>query len=290
MKPAFSDYVRAAFNARPTGMFVPPNWIGLGVFGFLGVLNPGFWIIGLGCELAYLGWLGTHPRFQRLVDGRRLLDERRRWQERLYDLLRKLPQEDQQRYRALQSRCESIIDQQAGAAAVPAGVQEQSEGLARLMWIYLGLLLTRESIKKIMHESASSQEDASQQEIDQIEARIGKLQQRLKQPAVGEDLRKSLTGQIEILQQRLEKRREAAEKLVFLEAELARIEQQVDLLREQAVLSTDPEVVSQRIDQIATTLGGTNQWIRDQQKIYGAMEDLVSEPPPLVVPGRKESQ
>ena len=290
MKPAFSDYVRAAFNARPTGVFVPPNWIGLGVFGFLGVLNPGFWIIGLGCELAYLGWLGTHPRFQRLVDGRRLLDERRRWQERLYDLLRRLPQEDQQRYRALQSRCESIIDQQAGAAAVPAGVQEQSEGLARLMWIYLGLLLTRESIKKIMHESASSQEDASQQEIDQIEARIGKLQQRLKQPAVGEDLRKSLTGQIEILQQRLEKRREAAEKLVFLEAELARIEQQVDLLREQAVLSTDPEVVSQRIDQIATTLGGTNQWIRDQQKIYGAMEDLVSEPPPLVVPGRKESQ
>jgi len=290
MKPAFSDYVRAAFNARPTGVFVPPNWIGLGVFGFLGVLNPGFWIIGLGCELAYLGWLGTHPRFQRLVDGRRLLDERRRWQERLYDLLRRLPQEDQQRYRALQSRCESIIDQQAGAAAVPAGVQEQSEGLARLMWIYLGLLLTRESIKKIMHESASSQEDTSQQEIDQIEARIGKLQQRLKQPAVGEDLRKSLTGQIEILQQRLEKRREAAEKLVFLEAELARIEQQVDLLREQAVLSTDPEVVSQRIDQIATTLGGTNQWIRDQQKIYGAMEDLVSEPPPLVVPGRKESQ
>ncbi|PYS35673.1 MAG: hypothetical protein DMG14_26430 [Acidobacteria bacterium] len=201
MKPAFSDYVRAAFNARPTGVFVPPNWIGLGVFGFLGVLNPGFWIIGLGCELAYLGWLGTHPRFQRLVDGRRLLDERRRWQERLYDLLRRLPQEDQQRYRALQSRCESIIDQQAGAAAVPAGVQEQSEGLARLMWIYLGLLPTRESIKKIMHESASSQEDASQQEIDQIEARIGKLQQRLKQPAVGEDLRKSLTGQIEILQQ-----------------------------------------------------------------------------------------
>ena len=56
------------------------------------------------------------------------------------------------------------------------------------------------------------------------------------------------------------------------------------------MLSTDPEVVSQRIDQIATTLGGTNQWIRDQQKIYGAMEDLVSEPPPLVVPGRKESQ
>src|SRR5262249_61326980 len=82
MKPSFWDYVRAAFNARPAGMFIPPNWIGLGVFGFLGVLNPGFWIIGLGCELGYLGWLGTHPRFQRLGSGGRQLDGRRPWQGR----------------------------------------------------------------------------------------------------------------------------------------------------------------------------------------------------------------
>ena len=32
----FFDYVGAAFNARPFGMFVPPNWIGLGAFGLLG--------------------------------------------------------------------------------------------------------------------------------------------------------------------------------------------------------------------------------------------------------------
>src|SRR5262249_47209609 len=216
MKPGFWDYMRAAFNARPIGMFVPPNWIGLGVFGLLGVLNPGFWIIGIGCELGYLGWLGTHPRFRNLVDGRRLLDERRQWQERLYDLLRRLPPEDQQRYRALQTRCESIVEQQAGPAALPAGVKEQSEGLARLMWIYLGLMLTRESIKKVIHESASSQGDAARDEIAQMGARIAKLQERLKEPTVSEDLRKSLTGQIEILQQRLEKRKEAAEKLVFL--------------------------------------------------------------------------
>src|SRR2546427_8563315 len=108
MKPTFWDYVRSAFNARPMGMFVPPNWIGLGVFGFLGLLNPGFWIIGLGLELAYLGRLATDSRFQRLVEGERLLGERRRWQERLADLIRELPAEDQQRYRALERRCGNI--------------------------------------------------------------------------------------------------------------------------------------------------------------------------------------
>src|SRR6266446_686331 len=110
MKPTFWDYVRSAFNARPIGMFVPPNWIGIGVFGFLGLLNPGFWIIGAGCELAYLGWLATHPRFRQLVDGGKLLGERQRWQERLFDLLRQLRPEDQQRYRTLQGRCEGILD------------------------------------------------------------------------------------------------------------------------------------------------------------------------------------
>jgi len=123
-----------------------------------------------------------------------------------------------------------------------------------------------------------------------MDDRIGKLQQQLKDSAVGEDLRKSLSGQIEILQQRLAKKREAVEKLAFLDAELTRIQEQVELLREQSVLATDPETVSQRIDQVTTTLGGTNQWIQDQQKIYGAMEDLLADPPPLVVPGAKESQ
>jgi len=285
MKMRLGDYIRAAFSARPIGMFVPPNWIGLGTFGLLGVLNPGFWIIGLGCELGYLWWLGTNPRFQRLVDGGQALDERRRWEQRLYDSLTQLPSEDQQRFRSLQKRCESILEQQAGGAGVSQGLQEQGEGLGRLVWIYLRLLLTRESIRKIVRDSTKTQEDSVQ-----MEARMRKIEEQLQQPSISEDLKKSLSGQVDILRQRLEKKREAAEKLVFLDAELTRIEQQVELLREQVVLSTDPETVSQRIDQVTATLGGTNQWIRDQQKIYGAMEDLLADPPPLVVPAQKESQ
>jgi DNA repair exonuclease SbcCD ATPase subunit len=147
-------------------------------------------------------------------------------------------------------------------------------------------LLTREAIRKILRDSTS----ASADDGAHMKERIEKLQQQLQQQSTTEDLRKSLTAQLEILQQRQEKKREAVDKLAFLDAEITRIQEQVELLREQAVLSTDPEVVSQRIDQVTTTLGGTNQWIRDQQKIYGAMEDLLSEPPPLVASGQKESQ
>ena len=80
-------------------------------------------------------------------------------------------------------------------------------------------------------------------------------------------------------------------KHIYIDAELERIQQQVELIREQAALSTDPELLSQRIDEITATLGTTGQWIRDQQQVYGAMEDLLTDPPPLAPDARaRESQ
>ncbi len=278
MKPGLWDYVREAFNARPIGMFIPPNWVGLGVCAFLGLLNPGFWVIGLGLELAYLSVLATNPRFQRLVAASRQWETRRQWQAKVDEIVKQLSVEGQQRYRALEVRCRAILEQQSHLGVVSTGLEAQGEGLGRLLWVYLRLLLTRQAIDRIVRESAAPRDDA-----DRIEERIANLQSRLKEEGLGEELRKSLSGQIEILQQRLEKRREAKEKIAFLDAELTRIQEQVELVREQAVLSTDSETVSQRIDQITTTLGGTTQWITEQQKLYGAVEDLMAEPPSLSV-------
>jgi hypothetical protein len=278
MKPGFSDYLREAFSARPVGMFMPPNWAGLGIFAFLGLLNPGFWVIGIGLELAYLGVLAHNERFQRLVAARRQWENRRQWQSKVDELVNQLSTESQRRYRALEERCRSILEQQVRGAAVSPGLDAQGEGLGRLLWVYLRLLLTRQAIERIVQEASDGSENSAR-----LQERVENLKTRLAQENLSEDLRKSLTGQIEIVQQRIEKRGEAREKLAFLEAELMRIQEQVELVREQAVLSTDPEAVSQRIDQITTTLGGTSQWISEQQKIYGAVEDLLAEPPPLAV-------
>ena len=63
-KPGFFRFVSAAFNARPFGMFVPPNWIALAATGLLGLAEPGFWAIGAGLELGYLLLLANNERFQ----------------------------------------------------------------------------------------------------------------------------------------------------------------------------------------------------------------------------------
>lgn len=275
MKSGIWDCLCKAFNARPIGMFVPPNWVGLGIFGLLGLVNPGFLAIGLGLELGYLAVLATNHRFQRLVDASQQMQIRKQWQTKVDNLARQLGGDDQQRYRNLEMRCRTLLEQHLSLLTPSAGLQAQGEGLGKLLWVYLRLLITRQSIMRILRGSAGAPDETAG-----IEKRIKALQDQLNEP-LSEDLKKSLTGQIEILQQRLAKRTEAGQKLAFLDAELIRIQEQVELVREQAALSADPEALSQRIDQVTATLGDTNQWIRDQQKIYGAVEDLMNEPPPL---------
>ena len=282
-KPGFLDYVTAAFNARPLGMFVAPNWVGLAAFGLLGIANPGFWVLGAGLELGYLLTLSTNARFQRAIASRPLNASRAEWNQRIDRLRSRLSLEDRERFAALSQRCASIIDLQThGGAETPQGIEAQADSLGRLSWMFLRLLVARGVILHVMDEGEHE---------SGLDDRKRALERQARDESLPAELRRSLTGQIDILTQRLEQRAQADKKLAYIDAELARIEEQVELIREQAALSTDPEILSRRIDEIAATLGGTGQWIRDQQQVFGAMDDLLTEPPPLAIDARaKESQ
>ena len=280
-KPGFLQLIGAAFNARPFGMFVAPNWVGLAAFGLLGLANPGFWVLGAGLELGYLLLLSTNDRFQRVVEAGAAPAAPDEWTARIGRALLVLGDADRRRYQAVAERCRSIIDLQARhIAAEVVGVEAQHEGLARLTWMYLRLLLARQAIERV-HDEASTQD---------LPSTLTRLERKLAEEQENEDLRRSIEGQIEILRQRVAHRGQAQRQMAYIDAELARIEQQVELIREQAALSTDPAVLSRRIDEITATLGGTSQWIRDQQQVFGAMEDLLLDAPAPPMPRAKELQ
>jgi hypothetical protein len=285
MKGGFLDYLSAAFNARPLGMQVPPNWIGLAGFGLAGAINPGFWLIGAGVELGYLFLLATNSRFQRLVDGRHAAREQAQWRERMDKMAGYLDRVEQKRFFDLQTRCKAILDSRTDTGeSATAGVETTAAGLARLLWFYLRLLLTRRGIRRVVAGTGGSEP------LDEIEKSIAEAKERLEDSTLSEHLRESLQGQLAILKQRLNKRSEAATKLEFIDSELERIEHQVGLIHDESALSSNPEAMAQHINEVAATMDNTNQWIRDQQRIYGDLGDLIAEPPPTIFqPPQKES-
>jgi hypothetical protein len=281
-QPGFLQYFTEAFNARPFGMVVAPNWVGIAAFGLLGLANPGFWVLGAGLEFGYLLLLSTNERFQRTVVAKQMPKaEADAWTARIGKALLALGERERRRYQAVAERCRSVLDIQARQSATDlVGLEPQSDGLARLTWMYLRLLLARQAIEKVQGEASTQDLPAA---LKRLEVQLAGAQQSA-------DLRRSLEGQIEIVRQRIAHRAEAERQMAYIDAELARIEQQVELIREQAALSTDPEILSRRIDEIAATLSGTSQWIRDQQQILGAMDDLLIESPPPTIGRAKELQ
>ncbi len=272
-RPSLGSYLRAAFSARPFGMFVAPNWVALAAFGLLGLTNPGFWLIGAGAELAYLFGLATNRRFQRAIDARRTGGTDQEWKQRLDALIARLSDTDQARYVAFAARCRTILDLLRQHDPSGSSAEVQGENLGRLTWVYARLLLARRAMSRVLKEPTLG-------ETAELESRLAQLRTQLGTPELTDELRRSLSSQAEILEQRVTQRREGREKLDFLEAEIMRIQEQVELLREQAALSADAEGMSARLDEITGSLGGASQWITDQQKLYGPLDDLLQEPPP----------
>jgi hypothetical protein len=271
-------YLAAAFNARPKGMFVPPNWVGLAAIGLLSIQLWPLLIVGLGLELAYLFALVNNRRFRAWVDSRLLTSERQIWDAKIERLVQSLDTASQMRYRGLEDRCRGMVTDPALADHVQTR-QQLSQALGQLAWVYLQLLVTRSTTQRLLQESQA----AARQKGGSLHERQRELEARLKSDDLDADLRRSLEGQLELVGQRLSGRDDAKAKLDFIDAELVRVEEQVHLVREQAVLAADPETASSRIDAIQSTLGSTTQWIRDQSRLTGELADALEGTPPPVL-------
>jgi hypothetical protein len=273
MKPGFLTYLGAAFNARPLGMPIPPNWVGLAAAGLLGLVNPGFWLIGAGIELAYLLTLISNARFRATVDARHLQAASGTWEAKRTALIGRLPTDERKRQEALEERCRAVLSHgQDGETAVLDGAQ--AEGLAQLAWVHLRLLLSRSRLDRVIAEAEPPGEVAK---------RIRELQKRIADPATSEGLKASLTSQLEILTSRQASHASVRDQLALIDAELERLRQQVELVREQTALSADASGASRTIDALGATLGETARWLSDQRQVLGEVEDLTTAPPPAAL-------
>jgi hypothetical protein len=253
------NYWWKAFVARPFGMFIPPNWFGLAAFGLLGAfLTPGLWAVGAGLEVAYLAWLANNPRFRKTVDASLIKVDP--VDQRYLGLLRGLDQRQGQRQASMEQRAREILASLATSPLMAA----HADSLQQLVWLHLRLLVARQGIGEVVATARREKAPLGIQEA-QIEARLA-------DPKLDPGLRRSLEQQKAVIDQRQEAHEDAMRRYEHVESELQRIDQQMALIREQALLATDPENLGDSLDALAAAFNEANRWLHGQRDLLGALD------------------
>jgi len=253
------SYLWAAFTARPFGMPIPPNLFGIAGFALLGgFVNPGFWLLGAGLEIGYLYWLSRNRRFRNAVDAG--ADRGDPAEIRYRAMLDPLPAAQRERHQLIERRAAEIM-QTLSASPMLAS---HADSLEQLVWLHLRLLAARAAIARVVQ--TASQEHAA------LDAQEAQIDQRLADPALSPELRRSLEQQKSVIDARQEAHGNASRRLEHIEAELQRIDQQVALIREQALLATDEEHIGQSLDALTASFNEAQHWLSSQRELLGALD------------------
>jgi hypothetical protein len=119
--------------------------------------------------------------------------------------------------------------------------------------------------------------DRDRRSLEQQEARC---RDRLAATDTDEELRRSLEQQLAVISSRQQAQRDARRRRELVDAELARLRQQVSLVREQALLATDENSIGQSLDALSASLNEANRWLRDQRELFAGLEQFTDDPPP----------
>jgi hypothetical protein len=217
-------------------------------------------------EAAYLGFIGTHPRFQRHVDAQEHKVAREQANaEAVVRLMRALPPAQLRRFQALKERCLAVrqIAEQLRAPDGEAPLRSLDElqlaDLDRLLWIYLRTLYTQHMLERFF-QNTSMQEIES--EIKRLEERIRRLDKE-PESANRTRIRQSLQGNLETGKSRLANLEKARENYDLLQAEIENLETKIQSITELAINRSDAEAITGQVEQITQGLVRTEQTIND---------------------------
>ncbi len=258
---SYWEFVKAAFwkpiRSRVLGA-MPLTQMILVATGLAGFFNPGFWLLGLAALVAVVGGRSASARFQKLVEAERISARAEGAEEKMQAAYERLAPASQARYRALVLQCREVLG--IGGAIDGGKVTDFRAGnLNQMLWLFLRLLASRESI----------QDTLARVDRRQLEAGLESVRTRLAGTAEQEGaLARSLKATLEIQEKRLANLDTAANNLAVIDAELERIEQQVRLVREESAVSGSPEALSARLDAVSTTLSETSRWMDQHAELF----------------------
>jgi chemotaxis protein histidine kinase CheA len=256
------------------------HWNLLGFFGALGLAAlaplPAVGVpLVLAAEVAYLAFLGTHPRFQQYVAAQEAKQKRDKEtataESGLERMLSSLPPKSVRRFEALRTRCLELRQISLGLkdptrADAPVPLEElQLAGLDRLLWTFLRLLYTQHMLERFFDRT----------DEEQIENTIKHLEQSLKAQSAGPDdpqrqkMRKAIEDNLQTSRERLANLQKARDNSELVRLEIDRLENKIQSLSEMAVNRQEPDYIVHQVDEVASSMVQTERTMNDLQFATG---------------------
>ena len=260
-------YLKSAFLVSvdvPGLGHVPVNVLGVAAFTILGFAQPAFWFLGMAIEAAVVPSLAFNPRFQKVVQAQSVQLSDADTTQKRRALVNMLEPTAKQRLAGLIDKCNQVLDVYRSQQAEDYVLESNNQALSRLQWVYLKLLIARHHLLNPVNNETEQT----------IEKKIQELDADLRDGEESESLRQSKTATLGILKKRLSNVRLKKQTLDEIESDLTRIDNQIDLILENATMQGKPQTISADIELASDLLGGSvfgedETTISDLEQTYG---------------------
>lgn len=259
----------------------------LGVGFMTGELLP----LIIGATLYTIGWvyLPDEGFFHRWVDRRREAAQRAIDAQKVAEfvtrrdtLLSSLSSTRREQYSRLAAVCRDIESASADnplASADPA-TDPRLRKLDELMWTYLRLLGIEQSLETFLE---TERRENVPELLHDAEAEIARLKTEIEAmkaagPSPAFDNRQRFFGsrleRCEVLRKRQQRIQQAEENLALVRSEQERLDQQIKLIRADAVATKNAEALTARIDATVEHLDQTNKWLAELDEFKDLVADM----------------
>ena len=259
----------------------------LGVGFMSGMLLP----LIAGATIYTLGWIYMPdlPFFRRWVDRRREAAKRAAEAQQVADFVQRrqtlvasLSPERRGRYTRLSQVCRDIETASADnlLASADPSTDPRLRKLDELMWTFLRLLGIEESLEQFLEterredvpgvlKDAEAEATKLQSEVDALKAKgnAGALDARQR-------YLDSRRERLEVLRKRQQRIEQAEQNLQLVVSEQERLEQQIKLIRADAVATKNAETLTARIDATVEHLDQTNKWLSELDQFKDLVGDM----------------
>jgi hypothetical protein len=241
----------------------------------------------IGATAYVLGWvyLPDMPFFRHWLDRKKSAAEELAARAEIADfvkqrdaLLASLTPRLRERYHTLGQVCRGIERATAeNDAGSDLATDSRLRKLDELMWMYLRLLSTQQSLEMFLEserrEDLPGAVAAAEAELAALNSEIDALKPN-SPSETRERLRNSRVERLEVLRKRLVRREETEANLALVLAEQDRLGEQIKLIRADAVATRNADALSARINASVAHLNETSKWLSELDEFKELVGDL----------------